>query len=80
VLGESYYPGWQARIDNGEPVPVTLTNVSLQGIEVPPGQHRVRFELVSRTLRVGAAISILAAVLLMACAAYGVRRARRAAS
>jgi hypothetical protein len=43
VLSEVYYPqGWSASID-GESVETYQTNFVLRGIEVPPGQHTIRF-------------------------------------
>lgn len=66
VLSENAYPGWRATIDD-EDVPVYRTNVTLQGIVVPPGEHRVRFTLVSTSLRLGYIVSlagVLACVLL----------------
>jgi uncharacterized membrane protein YfhO len=57
VLSESYYPGWRARI--GERiVPVHRTNLSLQGVPVPPGQHIVTFEFAPASFRIGATLSL----------------------
>jgi hypothetical protein len=57
VLSEAYYPGWRARI-GGRIAAVRRTNVSLQGVAVPPGRHTVVFELVSSSLRAGTAVSL----------------------
>ena len=57
VLSESWYPAWRARID-GRVAPVLRADVSLQGVTVPPGRHRVVFELASTTLRAGTALSL----------------------
>lgn len=59
VLSEMYYPGWRASID-GSPVEIHRTNLALQGVTVPPGQHTARFELESTTLRAGVGISLVA--------------------
>ncbi len=56
VLSENAYPGWKARIDGAE-VPIYRVDVTLQGIVVPPGTHRVEFTMESRTLRGGLALS-----------------------
>jgi hypothetical protein len=56
VLSENAYPGWRARID-GEQVPIYRVDITLQGIVVPPGSHRVEFTMESRTLRAGLALS-----------------------
>ena len=72
VLSESFYPGWRARIDD-RILPVYRTNVSLQGVAVPPGRHVVEFELISNTLRTGATVSVLALVVLLFVAWRGTR-------
>ena len=65
VLSENAYPGWLARVDGAE-VPISRADVTLQGIVVPAGTHRVEFMLESRSLRAGmfvtggAALAILA--------------------
>ena len=56
VLSENAYPGWRARIDGAE-VPIYRADITLQGIVVPPGTHRVEFTMESRTLRAGLALS-----------------------
>ena len=56
VLSENAYPGWRARIDGAE-VPIYRTDITLQGIVVPPGIHRVEFTIESRALRAGLALS-----------------------
>lgn len=72
VLSESFYPGWRARIGD-RTLPVYRTNVSLQGVALPPGRHVVEFELVSSTLRAGATVSMLALVVLLFVAWRGAR-------
>ena len=64
VLSESFYPGWRARIGD-HILPVYQTDISLQGGSVPPGQHTVEFELISNTLRAGAAVSGLTLMTLL---------------
>src|SRR4029453_8048994 len=46
VLSENAYPGWRALIDGSE-VPIYRTDVTLQGVVVPPGTHRIDFTLES---------------------------------
>ncbi len=43
VLSETYYPGWQAWLDD-QPVPIVPTDIALRGVVVPAGAHRVRME------------------------------------
>jgi hypothetical protein len=65
VLSENAYPGWRARIDGVE-VPIYRVDVTLQGIVVPPGTHRVEFTMESRTLRAGLAVSGAAVAMCLA--------------
>ena len=65
VLSENAYPGWRARLDGTE-VPIYRTDVTLQGIAVPAGTHRVEFTLESTSLRWGLTTS---GVSLIVCAA-----------
>ncbi len=59
VLSDVFYPGWRARID-GAPADVVRTDIALQGVFVPAGQHTVTFEFASTTLRVSTAASVAA--------------------
>lgn len=64
VLSENAYPGWRARIDGADTL-VYRADVTLQGIVVPPGAHRVEFTMDSRSLHAGMIVSGIAAVLCM---------------
>jgi hypothetical protein len=75
VLIEQLYPGWEAWVD-GRKVPIELWNGAFQAISVGPGQHRVLFRFRSRTLRWGAAISLLSVLTLVPLIVLWHRRAR----
>jgi len=62
VLSENAYPGWRARIDGSE-APIYRADVTLQGVVVPAGTHRVDFTMESRTLRWGMVISGISAII-----------------
>jgi hypothetical protein len=62
VLSENAYPGWRARIDGADTL-VYRADVTLQGIVVPSGVHRVEFTMDSRSLHAGMIVSGIAAVL-----------------
>jgi len=42
VLADSWYPGWSALID-GVPTEILRADVAFRGVEVPAGEHTVRF-------------------------------------
>lgn len=69
VLSEIFYPGWRASID-GAPAPIARTNYVLRGVAVPAGRHRVRFAFRPPLVALGAAISALAALALLAAGLY----------
>ena len=64
ALIEQNYPGWRAFVDE-RPVPIALWNSAFQAIAVPAGEHRVVFEFRSQALRIGAAISAVAWLVLL---------------
>ncbi len=59
VATDTYYPGWEARID-GSPTPLYLTDVAFRGIRVPAGEHRVEMRFVPRILYRSAVLSLCA--------------------
>jgi hypothetical protein len=65
VLGEIYYPGWEATVD-GRPAEVLRVNAGLRGIALEAGAHDVVVTFVSPPVRRGALISLAA---LAICAA-----------
>ena len=56
VLADTYYPGWQARID-GRPAPIYLANLGFRAVSVPEGEHTVEFTYRPLSVRIGAACS-----------------------
>ena len=63
VIGQPFYPGWQATVD-GEPVPLYRADYLLQAIQVQSGSQRV--ELTYRLSLVPVIVSLIA---LLACVA-----------
>ena len=57
VLSDSYFPGWQATVDE-QPVPIFATNHLFRGVLVPPGRHRIRFVYHPTTIYWGAVGSV----------------------
>ncbi len=57
VLSEGYYPGWRASVD-GREAPVVRVNVMMRGVALPAGEHEIEFRFRSRSIEVGAALSL----------------------
>lgn len=77
VLTDTYYAGWQARLD-GEPAEILLANGIHRAVTLEEGRHQVVFEYRPRSLRAGAALSLATAAIIAAVAIQGLRRRRAA--
>jgi hypothetical protein len=64
VAANTFDDHWRATID-GRRVPLLRTNIAMQGVVVPAGEHRVELTYMNPWIAAGAAISVLA--LLTAC-------------
>lgn len=58
VLTESYFPGWQAQV-NQQQVSVLRANQRFMAISVPQGTHRVKFRYDAQVFFVGSCVSLL---------------------
>jgi hypothetical protein len=58
VLGESYYPGWRATVDD-RPVEVLRANYRFRAVPVNQGRHTVRLSFEPDSWRWGAASSLI---------------------
>ena len=65
VLADSYYPCWEAEVD-GQTTPILRANLVFRAVELPAGAHQVEFVYRPRLIRIGAEISLAAAVLVIA--------------
>jgi hypothetical protein len=75
VLSETYYPGWQAWIDE-RPAKIYATDIALRGVAVPAGEHRIRMEFRPALFALSLGISLATAILL-AFSAFLYRRSTR---
>jgi hypothetical protein len=77
VLSDTYYPGWKAYVD-GREHEIFQANVCQRAVEVPSGEHIVRFEFDSSTARTGFEITLasllVTGMLLIASRRKGVPR------
>jgi hypothetical protein len=64
VLAEAWYPGWEARVSEGGPLPTLPVNAWMRGAVVPAGRHDVVFAYRSRLLWPGALLSLAVLVAL----------------
>jgi hypothetical protein len=75
VVGETWFPGWQAEV-NGARADCVPTNAWMRGVPVPAGKHHVVLRFHSTYLLAGAAISLaaLAAILTLLVRGSGASR------
>jgi uncharacterized membrane protein YfhO len=57
VLNDSFFPGWEARVD-GSAVKIHRTNSLVRGVFLDPGHHRVEFAYRPKSFVIGVSISI----------------------
>lgn len=83
VFSEIFYDkGWQAYID-GEPVPHVRVNYLLRALDVPAGEHHIRFEFRPESVEKGNTLSMTFVIamylILIGCVALGVKGCRKKA-
>lgn len=81
VFSEIYYPyGWKAYID-GEPSEHFRVDYTLRELNIPAGEHKVRFEFrpdsVCKGYKVSAAFNLILILFILGSAVYGIRTALR---
>ncbi len=59
LLSDSYFPGWEATLDEA-PLPVRRANSVMRAVPVPTGAHTVRFDYRPLSFRLGVLPSALA--------------------
>lgn len=65
VLKEQFFPGWTAYLD-GQAIPIQLWHGAFQSVQVPAGDHQLDFRYQPKSLKIGAWISALSGLLLIA--------------
>jgi hypothetical protein len=69
VLKEQFFPGWSAYLD-GRAIPIQLWHGAFQSVHLPPGDHKLEFRYQPRSLKIGAWISAVSALLLIATSMF----------
>lgn len=65
VFSENYYKnGWQVTID-GQEVPHYNVNYVLRGLEIPKGNHIIKFEFKPQVVHTGAKISLISSIVFL---------------
>ncbi|HLG17295.1 MAG TPA: YfhO family protein [Blastocatellia bacterium] len=77
VLTDVDYAGWEVAVDEA-PSELLRVDAALRGVIVPAGEHRVRFAFKPRSLRYGAAISLLTLLTTVAAVALVAANRRKA--
>jgi hypothetical protein len=67
ILADTYYPGWRLSID-GRPAPIFRANRMMRGAAVPAGEHTLIYTYEPKSFRIGAIVSALGGILLLALA------------
>lgn len=76
ILSEMFYPGWKALID-GREVEIWRVNYNLRGVSIPAGKHLVEFRYRPKSIMIGAVISLITALCLIAGLILEKHRLRR---
>lgn len=76
VLDDALFDGWSVDVD-GEPAPALRVDDVMRGVVVPAGAHRVVWRYTVPGIRLGAALSLIAALMLAAAALVPRLRRRR---
>jgi hypothetical protein len=77
VVAQTYYPAWQATVDD-KPVTLWRANLAFQAVEVPQGYHRVVVRYRDQFFYVGSVLSLFS--LALCCVLWFLNRASRARS
>lgn len=76
IIDDSVYPGWHALLD-GRSVRWTPANEAFRAVRIPAGRHVIRFTYRPASVLVGAVISLLCIVALLALGGFGIVWLRR---
>jgi hypothetical protein len=75
VLTDLSFPGWKVTLD-GKNADIHRVDYLMRGTSLPAGHHRVEFRYEPLSFRLGALVSLIALLGLIATVAIGLRRGR----
>ena len=83
VFSEIYYPnGWKAFID-GKETPIVKVDYALRGLNIPAGDHTIKFEFAPAAYTLGNTLNLIAGIVsliaLVVCALLLFRQSKKAA-
>ena len=67
VISNTFDPNWKASVD-GKPVPIKITNLFMQSLEIPQGKHHVELHYISPAFELGWKISLTALIVFLSAA------------
>ncbi len=76
VLGDLFYPGWNAFVDNHE-VPILRANYLFRAVRLDPGNAEVRFEYHPASFRLGLILSASTAICIAIAVVWSMRFRRQ---
>ena len=76
TLAQANYPGWRATVDD-RPVPLWTANYAFQALQIPAGEHQVRVAFRSGSFLIGASLSVITLLALVAFDVAGRRAEQR---
>ena len=79
VVSEVFYPEWKAYID-GQEVSYFQVNELIRGLEIPAGEHSLRFAYEPAAVRLGFILTLISTLLVLALAGYLLVQRRRSAN
>lgn len=77
VLSDTYYPGWRVSVDSGEKIEPLRTNYYFRGAFVPAGFHRVVFEFMPKSFKVGLFVSSASIAVISVVAVIWLRKRKK---
>ena len=70
VISQVWYPGWQARLETGERLPVLRANYAFQAVPLPAGRHEVMLIFQPKWWWAGLIVSLITTVSISAILLY----------